>query len=266
MDHETCVYDGRRIAYRVYGHGPRVVVLTHGLLMDGRMFQKLAPTLAARGYRVVTVDVLGHGFSDQPYDMANYSMAQFGRDVLAVLDHLGVEQAVVGGTSLGANTSLELAVAAPHRVRALVLEMPVLERGLAGAAALFVPLALSLRVSHASMSVVAGLARRIPRSTFLLDLLVDFARRDPRASLAVLDGVTFGRVAPPAAERRRIHHPTLVIGHKSDPVHPFDDADVLTRELTRARLVEARSIVEWRVSPSRLDAELLRFLDEVWAS
>lgn len=262
---ETCVYEGRRIAYRVYGSGPRVVVLTHGLLMDGRMFAKLAPLLAERGYRVVTVDVLGHGFSDQPHDMAAYSMTQFGRDVLAVLDHLGVEQAVIGGTSLGANVSLEVAVAAPHRVRALVLEMPVLENGLAGAAALFVPLALSLRVSQPAMRLIASVARRIPRTAFLIDLLLDFPRRDPRASLAVLDGVTFGRVAPPASERRRIQQPTLVIGHRSDPVHPFDDADVLTRDLPRARLVQARSIVEWRFAPSRLDAELCAFLDEVWA-
>lgn len=262
---EHCVYEGRRIAYRVYGTGPRVVVLTHGLLMDGRMFAKLAPELAARGYRVVTVDVLGHGFSDMPHDMAWYSMTQFGRDVLAVLDHLGIEQAVIGGTSLGANTSLELAVAAPHRVRALVLEMPVLEHGLAGAAAVFVPLALSLRVNQPAMRLLSSAIRKIPRTSFMVDLMLDFVRRDPKASLAVLDGVTFGRVAPPASERRRIQQPTLVIGHKSDPVHPFDDADVLTRDLPRARLVQAHSILEWRVAPSRLDAELTRFLDEVWA-
>ena len=52
---------GRRIAYRAYGSGPRLVVLTHGLLMDGRMYTKLAPTLAARGHHVVCPDMLGHG-------------------------------------------------------------------------------------------------------------------------------------------------------------------------------------------------------------
>ncbi|MBI2390524.1 MAG: alpha/beta hydrolase [Deltaproteobacteria bacterium] len=262
----SCVYEGRRIAYRVHGTGPRVIVLTHGLLMDGRMYTKLAPALVARAYRLVTIDVLGHGFSDQPHDMASYSMTQFGRDVVAVLDHLGIEQAVVGGTSLGANISLEVAVAAPDRVRGLVLEMPVLENGLAAAAAAFVPLALALRVSLPAMRVVSSLMRRIPRTTFMVDLMLDFVRRDPAASLAVLDGVTFGRVAPPGSERRRIQHPTLLVGHRRDPIHPFDDADVLTRDLPRARLVEARSILEWRLSPARLDCELCAFLDEVWAS
>lgn len=255
----------RQIAYREYGGGPRVVVLVHGLLMDGRMFTKLAPTLAAGGYRVLTVDMLGHGASDQPWDMTRYSMPQFGADVAALLEHLRIDQAVVGGTSLGANVALETACAAPQRVRALVLEMPVLENGLAGAAAVFVPLALALRVAGRAMGWVSAVARRVPRSHFLLDVLIDFVRRDPAASLAVLDGLTFGRVAPPREMRRRLPHPALVIGHPSDPIHPFSDAEATADELSGARLLEARSIYEWRLRPSRLDAELLEFLDEVWS-
>lgn len=255
---------GHRVAFRERGAGDRPIVLTHGLLMDGRMYGKLAPTLAAAGHRVITVDMIGHGFSEQPYDMVEHSMAQYGRDVLALLDHLGLEQAVIGGTSLGANVALEAAVAAPHRVRALVLEMPVLENALPAAAAAFVPLAIALRVSMPSMRLLARLARRIPRTTLLLDTLIDFVRRDPQASLAVLDGLTFGRVAPPPAERAALPHPALVIGHPSDPIHPFSDADRIGRELPNARVVAARSILEWRIEPRFLDAELLRFLEDVW--
>ncbi len=260
------VHHGRRIAYREFGSGPRAVVLVHGLLMDHRMFTKLGPTLAERGHRVITVDMYGHGFSDQPADMTAYSMPQFGADVIALLDHLGLPQAVVGGTSLGANVALEAAVLAPERIRALVIEMPVLERGLAGAAAVFVPLALALRISQRTMRLVSALTRAIPRTHFLFDVLIDFARRDPAASLAVLDGLTFGRVAPPVDQRRRLRHPTLVIGHQRDPIHPFTDADTLARELTGARLVEASSMYEWRLSPKRLDSELTSFLDDVWSS
>ncbi len=257
------MHGGRRIAYREEGAGDRVVVLTHGLLMDGRMFAKLVPVLVAHGHRVVTVDMLGHGDSDHPHDMTAYSMQQFGRDVIALLDHLGIERAVVGGTSLGANVALEVAVAAPERVRGLVVEMPVLEHGLAGAGALFVPLALALRVSQPTMRTLSRWARRVPRTFFLADLALDFVRRDPGASLAILDGVTFGRVAPPPSERRRIMQPTLVIGHPSDPIHPFSDADTLARELPHARMVQARSLMEWRTHPDRLDAELCRFLEQV---
>jgi pimeloyl-ACP methyl ester carboxylesterase len=255
---------GRRIDYDDHGSGPRALVLTHGLLMDRRMYTKLAPTIAGRGHRVITVDMLGHGSSAQPYAMTDYSMPQFGRDVLALLDHLGLDEAVVGGTSLGANVALEAAVAAPARVRALVLEMPVLENALLAAAVAFVPLAIALKSSQRLMGALAAVSRRIPRSHYVVDILIDFVRRDPAASLAVLDGVLFGRVAPPIEERHALTQPTLVIGHPSDPIHPFSDADRIARELVHARLLTASWLFEWRLHPSRLDRELIGFLDEVW--
>lgn len=261
---ETFLHAGRRVAFRQYGSGPRVVVLVHGLLMDGRMYTNLAPTLAERGNRVVTFDMLGHGGSDHPHDMTAHTMFQYGRDVIALLDHLGIREAVVGGTSLGANVALEAAVYAPERVRAMVLEMPVLENGIPAAAAAFVPLALTLRINRRLMGLVATLTRKIPRTHFLLDVAIDFIRRDPVSSLAVLDGLTFGRIAPPQEERRRLTQPTLVIGHARDPVHPFSDADTTARELAGARLLTASSILEWRLWPERLDRELIEFLDEVW--
>jgi pimeloyl-ACP methyl ester carboxylesterase len=254
----------RQLGYSVHGEGPRAVVLVHGLLMDSRMYTRLAPTLAARGHRVICADMLGHGTSAQPHAMTEYSMPQFGRDVIALLDHLELPHAVIGGTSLGANIALEVAVAAPARVRALVLEMPVLENALPAAAAAFVPLALALRASQRLMLGVAGLTRRIPRSHYLADMMIDFVRRDPAASLAVLDGLLFGRVAPPRDDRNALDQPTLVIGHPSDPIHPFSDAARLARELPHARLVTARSMFEWRLRPERLDRELLGFLDQVW--
>src|SRR5882757_8682842 len=252
---------GRQIGYHEHGSGPHVLVLTHGLLMDSRMYTRLAPALAAHGHRVITVDMLGHGTSAQPHEMTAYSMPQFGRDILALLDHLEVTQAVVGGTSLGANVALEAAVAAPARVRGLVLEMPVLENALPAAAAAFIPLALSLRSMHRIMGALSALTRRIPRTHYLIDVLIDFVRRDPAASLAVLDGLFFDRVAPPIDQRNALPQPTLVIGHPSDPIHPFSDADRIARELPHARIVTARSVFEWRIRPARLDRELLGFLD-----
>ncbi len=258
-------HNGRRVAWREYGSGPRVVVLLHGLLMDGRMFVKLAPELAARGYRVLTVDLPGHGDAGVVRDMTAHSMTLYGQDVIALLDHLDIPQAVVGGTSLGANVSLEVAVAAPDRVRALLVEMPVLENGLAGAGALFVPLGLAIRLNRRGMNLLASVTKLIPRTLFMVDLLIDFVRRDPETSLAILDGITFGRIAPPATERKRLKHPALVIGHARDPIHPFSDADMLARELSGSRLVEATSILEWRLKPSRLDGVLCEFLAQAWA-
>src|SRR5215208_2413901 len=110
MPHESAErrfsYQGRRLAYRAYGEGPRVTVLLHGLLLSQRMHEPLARSLAERGSRVVTLDLLGHGRSDRPLDAQSYSMTLFGEQVIALLDHLGVEEAVVLGTSLGANAAL----------------------------------------------------------------------------------------------------------------------------------------------------------------
>ncbi len=55
-----------------------------------------------------------------------------------------------------------------------------------------------------------------------------------------------------------------MIGHRRDPVHPFSDAGMLAEELSDSRLLEADSLVELRLRPERLTAEIAAFLDEVW--
>src|SRR5882757_2534508 len=101
----TFVHDGHRIAYSERGSGPRAVVLIHGLLLSKKLVAPLASQLGQRGYRVITVDLLGHGDSDRPVEMWKYSMTAFGEQVIGLLDHLELDEAVVGGLSLGANTA-----------------------------------------------------------------------------------------------------------------------------------------------------------------
>jgi pimeloyl-ACP methyl ester carboxylesterase len=259
-------YQDHRIAYEAHGDGDRVLILVHGLLMNRRMYEKLAPEMASRGNRVVVVDLLGHGASDMPTDMRLYSMGSFAGQVAALVDHLALDiPPVVGGTSLGANVALELAVHHPDRAGGLFIEMPVLEDALLGAALLFTPILLGLRFGQPLLSLVSAATKRIPRSNYLVDILLDWLRRDPETSRAVLEGVLFGGAAPPREERQRIAQPALVIGHPNDPLHPFSDADMLVEEIPNAELVDANSILEWRLSPGRLDDELARFLDEVYA-
>ena len=109
-----------RLEYTEYGAGDHWVVLLHGQLMPRRMHQPLARALAAEGLHVVTLDLLGHGRSDRPADPLVYSMTAFAEQVVALLDHLGATEAIIGGTSLGANVSLEVADLAPERVRGLI--------------------------------------------------------------------------------------------------------------------------------------------------
>ena len=57
-----------------------------------------------------------------------------------------------------------------------------------------------------------------------------------------------------------------MIGHPRDPVHPFSDADMLAHELPNARLIDANSIIELRMRPARLTAEIADFVHECWAA
>jgi pimeloyl-ACP methyl ester carboxylesterase len=258
-------HNGHRISYDQYGKGDRPIVLIHGLLMNRHMFDRLGPEMAARGNRVLALDLLGHGRSDRPSEMSNYSMTFFAKQVEALLDHLDIDQAVIGGTSLGANTTLEMAYMSPERVRGMMVEMPVLDNALLAAAVIFTPIMIGLRMGAPVLKLLASAARKIPRTNPLLDTGLDMIRQDPEPSSAVLEGLFLGSSAPHHQFRVEMTQPTLVIGHHADPLHPFSDSGMLAEELPNSRLIEATSILEWRLSPDRLDDELAKFLDEVWA-
>ncbi len=259
-------YQGQRLAYTVYGRGPRTTVLMPGLLLSQKMQAPLAQELAARGNRVVTFDPLGHGASDRPRDMWRYSMTAFAEQALALLDRLKIDQAVVGGTSMGANITLEIASVAPERLSGMILEMPVLDNAIPACALAFTPLLLALTFGEPVVKRIAGAARSLPRSRFpfLLELALDALAQEPGPSAAILQGIIFGRTAPHRTQRRTFEAPALVIGHPRDPVHPFSDADMLAGELPNSRLIDADSIVELLVRPARLTAEIAAFVDECW--
>jgi pimeloyl-ACP methyl ester carboxylesterase len=258
-------HDGWRLVYDEYGSGSRPLVLVHGLLLSRTMHAPLAQALAERGNRVIVLDLLGHGASDRPRDMWRYSMPVFGEQVIALLDHLGMDEAVVAGTSLGANTTLEAACIAPERLRGMVIEMPVLDNALLACALVFTPLLVSLTFGEPITRRFARVMRIVPRRLGLWgNVVLDWVSQDPGPSAAILQGLFFGRIAPPREERGRIETEALVIGHGRDPIHPFSDSDMLVRELPNGRLLEASSILELRLAPDRLTGEIGRFIDECW--
>lgn len=260
-------YNGFDLVFDSYGSGDRVVILMPGLLFSRTMHGPLASKLAKRGYRVLCLDLLGHGESDRPTEMWNYSMPEFGAQTLALMDHLGIEKAVLGGTSLGANVTLEAASQDQSRVQGMLVEMPVLDNGLLGCAIGFTPLLMSLTFGAPATRTLARAMRLVPRRGPLLgQMLMDWMSQDPKPSASLLQGLFFGRVAPPGAERRTLTPPALVIGHPRDPIHPFSDSDMLVQELPNARVVLASSILELRIDPERLTAEIVSFIDDCWGS
>jgi pimeloyl-ACP methyl ester carboxylesterase len=261
----TFVHAGQRLSYEIYGEGNRNVVLLPGLLLPSRMHKPLAEALAERESRVITFDPLGHGESDRPQDMWRYSMPIFGRQVVALLDHLAIDQAVVGGTSLGANVTLEVASLAPSRLRGMLIEMPVLDNALLACALTFTPMLVALTFGEPVSRSVASLVRRVPRVFgHHPNVLLDWVSQDPGPSAALLQGLFFGRTAPHRTERKTFDAPALVLGHPRDLVHPFSDAKMLAEELPNGRLVEANSLFELRLRPNRLTNEIAAFIDECW--
>jgi len=261
-------YESQKLAYTIHGEGPRTTVLNPGLLLSQKMQTPLASALARRGNRVVTLDPLGHGASDRPMDMTRYSMTAFAEQTVALLDHLELDEAIVGGTSLGANITLEVAALAPERLRGMVIEMPVLDKAIPACAAVFSPLLLALTLGELPMRALARAARAVPRGAvpFLLELGLDAMSQDPGPSGAVLQGMIFGRTAPPRHERKTFQAPALVIGHPRDPVHPFSDAGALADELPNGRLIDASSIIELRMRPARLTEKIADFVEDCWSS
>lgn len=192
-------------------------------------------------------------------------MELFGRQVVALLDHLDIPEAVIGGTSLGANVALEVAAHAPDRCRGLFLEMPVLERATPAAAVIFLPLVIGYAEAAGVFGAFASVMRRVPRGASLYsDVVLDVLSREPAPSAAVLHGLLTGRIAPHPNDREKIDLPALIMGHTRDLLHPLSDAAALHRELANSELMQASSFLELRFPPNRLSDRIADFLDDLW--
>ena len=111
--------NGARLNVQVQGQGPALLLL-HGFTGSSATW---TPHLAAfEGFTTVSVDLLGHGESDAPPTPSRYRMERCVDDLTSLLDHLEIERAAMFGYSMGGRVALRLALGAPDRLWALVLE------------------------------------------------------------------------------------------------------------------------------------------------
>ncbi len=115
-------HDGGTLAYDDHGTGPLVICVPSMGDVRGE-YRLLAPHLLNAGYRVVTLDVRGHGESGVKWD--DFSVGAVGSDILALIRHLNVGPAIVVGDSMAAGAAIWAAAEAPDAVAALVLLGPV---------------------------------------------------------------------------------------------------------------------------------------------
>jgi non-heme chloroperoxidase len=120
--------DGVDLRVRSLGDGPAAVLFIHGWMVSGAVWDGVLPFLETRGRTLIVPDLRGSGGSGRPD--AGYTLAQYAEDLIAVLDSMGVEQALLVGHSMGGQLALLLAATAPARVRSVLALCPVPPGGL----------------------------------------------------------------------------------------------------------------------------------------
>jgi pimeloyl-ACP methyl ester carboxylesterase len=115
--------DGLKINYIVEGEGPSIV-LVHGFTVNlhgNWRVTGVVEALVADGRKVIALDVRGHGRSDKPHDPEAYRGLKIAEDVIALMDHLGVDRADLMGFSMGGIIALALLFSYPQRLGAVVV-------------------------------------------------------------------------------------------------------------------------------------------------
>lgn len=111
--------NGIRLYYEVHGDGTPLV-LAHGFGANLGMWAEQIEPLSQK-YRLVVYDMRGHGRTEAPPDWRSYSLDDYVEDQRRLMDHLGIDEAYVGGLSMGGGIALRFALTYPHRVKALLL-------------------------------------------------------------------------------------------------------------------------------------------------
>jgi pimeloyl-ACP methyl ester carboxylesterase len=221
--------DGCSLAYVDEGWG-LPVLWQHGLGADRNQPGEVFP--AIEGVRRITLECRGHGAS-QLGDEQGITIAQFAADAMALLDHLGVERAVVGGISLGAAIALHLAALYPERTAGLILARPawVDERT-----------PETLKIYREVAALLAGYGpeeggKRLEASPRLQEVervspdngasMRGFFKRDLVSTVALLSRIPAQSPGICRAEIKCLDLPTLVIANGQDFVHPVETARTL---------------------------------------
>jgi pimeloyl-ACP methyl ester carboxylesterase len=266
-------YDVRRGAVTLgvsdAGEGP-AVVLAHGLTATRRYVVMGSSALERSGHRVIAYDARGHGSSSPAESADAYRYEDLGADLEAVLDHAGVERAVLAGASMGAHTLAWLALRRPKRVAGLVLITPAFAGAEDDAARLAQWDALSdgLRRGGIDGFLAAYGEPQVPerwRDTVITVIRQRLSLHEhPDAVADALHAVPRSRPFQSLADLKAVAVPTVVVASndEADPEHPQAVGEAYARVIPGARLVTdepGRSPVAWQGSQlSKLIAEVAK--------
>lgn len=239
--------DRVRLAWHELGEG-RPVLLLHGLFSNAEtnwIRFGHAAAIAERGFRVIVPDLRAHGDSGKPHEAAGYPPDVLAYDGLALIAHLGLTDYDLGGYSLGARTSVRMAILGASPRRLIVSGMGL--RGLLHTAG---------RSEH-FRHVLTGMGTH-PRgsSEWLAEAFLKTTKGDPQALLPLLGSF----VDSTQAELRALAMPTLVLSGAEDQDNgPAAD---LARLLPDARFIEVPGNHMSAVTKPELGRAIADFLAE----
>ncbi len=259
---------GVRLASDESGEGTPVVLL-HGLTATRRYVVMGSTALQRAGHRVIAYDARGHGGSSAAAEPGDYGYDALGGDLIAVMDALGLERAVLAGASMGAHTILWLALRRPERVGGLVVITPAYEPETnddPDRLGRWDALAEGLRRGGVEGFLAAYGEPRVPaawRETVLKVIRQRLAQHEhPEAVADALEAVPRSRPFEGLDELAGIEVPVAVVASadEADPGHPQAVGEAYADAIPGARLVldePGRSPVAWQGSQlSRVIAEV----------
>ncbi len=268
MTDRTVSRDGVTLGVSDDGEGTPIVLL-HGLTATRRYVVMGSRALERTGHRVVAFDARGHGASAPASDPAAYRYSDLGGDLVAVMDELGIEQAVLAGASMGAHTLLWLALHEPSRVAGLVVITPAYEperNDDPDRLARWDALADGLERGGVDGFVEAYGEPQVPsqwRETVLKVIRQRLSLHEhPEGVAAALRSVPRSRPFESLDDLAAISAPTVVVASndEADPGHPEAVGRAYAEAIPGARLVTdepGRSPVAWQGSQlSKIIAEL----------
>jgi pimeloyl-ACP methyl ester carboxylesterase len=260
-------HDGLNFYYRDEGAGVPFF-FQHGL--GGDVSQPFGLFKPPPGFRLLAFDCRAHGRTHPSGDPARLHFSTFAEDLLALMDYLEIERAIVGGISMGAGLALNLTLRFPGRVRGLVLSRPAwLDAPHPWNVKMFTLISRLLREHGAKRG--QELFQQTEEYKEALVKWPDVANslalqfESPQAEETAFK---FERIITDAPNGDRqawksIRVPTLVLANRQDPIHPYEFGEILAQAIPGAQL---REITSKSVSLERHEADVQRHLEQFLAA
>lgn len=260
-------HEGIQFYYRDEGTG-RPFIFQHGL--GGDSSQPFGLFKPPAGIRLIAFDARTHGQTQPTGDPLKLGFETFAGDLQALLDHLAIAQAVIGGISMGAGIALKFALRHPGRLLGLVLSRP---------AWLDAPCPWNVQMFGLITSLIRKHGRFQGKERFLqTEDYLEAKQKWPDVANSMAGhfdnpqvedtAFKFDRIINDTPNRDRgewgtIRVPTLVLANRQDPVHPYGFGETLAAAIPHAKL---REITSKSVSVERHTAEVQQYLEEFLTS